>query len=151
MTVDVQIASGCETPPAERIAAWARAALGDEGRDVCVRVVDEPEGAALNARFRQRPSATNVLAFPVAPGCGATAAVAPLGDVAVCAPVVVDEARRQGKAVEAHFAHLVMHGVLHLLGMAHDTAEQAAAMEAKEAALLRRFGIDDPYLAEVEA
>lgn len=151
MTVDVQIASGCETPPAERIAAWARAALGDEGRDVCVRVVDEPEGAALNARFRQRSSATNVLAFPAAPGCGATAAVAPLGDIAVCAPIVVGEARRQGKAVEAHFAHLVMHGVLHLLGMAHDTAERAAAMEAREAALLRCFGIDDPYLAEVQA
>lgn len=151
MTVAVQIACGGETPTVERIVAWASAALGGDSRDVCVRVVGEQEGAALNARFRQRRSATNVLAFPAAPEHGPAAAAAPLGDVAVCAPIVVGEARRQGKAVEAHFAHLVVHGVLHLLGMAHDTAEQAATMEAKEAELLRCFGIDDPYLVEAEA
>ena len=150
MTVDVQIACAGETPRVEQVAAWAGAALGDDPRDVCVRIVDEQEGAALNARFRQRGSATNVLAFPAAPEHGPAAASALLGDVAVCAPVVVGEATRQGKAVADHYAHLVVHGVLHLLGMAHDTAEQAAAMEAKETELLRGFGIGDPY-AEVDA
>lgn len=150
MTVVVQIACDGEMPRAEQVAAWAGAALGNDPRDVCVRIVDEQEGAALNVRFRQRGSATNVLAFPAEPEDGPAAASVPLGDVAVCAPVVVGEAACQGKAVADHFAHLVMHGVLHLLGMAHDTTEQAAAMEAKETELLRGFGIGDPY-AEVGA
>ena len=149
MTVDVQIACAEEVPSAERLAAWAGAALGDDARGVCLRIVDEREGAALNSRFRQRAGATNVLAFPFesagSEGAGAPPAV--LGDIAICAPVAVREAREQRKAAADHFAHLVVHGVLHLLGMAHDTEADAEAMEAKEVALLRGFGIADPYAA----
>ena len=147
MSVDVQIACAEEVPPAERLVAWAGAALGDDARAVCLRIVDEREGAALNSRFRQRAGATNVLAFPLASagGEGADVPLAVLGDIAICAPVAVREAREQRKAAADHFAHLVVHGVLHLLGMAHDTEAEAEAMEAKETALLRGFGIANPY------
>ena len=147
MTVDVQIACAEDVPPAERLAAWAGAALGNDARAVCLRIVDEREGAALNSRFRQRAGATNVLAFPLgsAGGEGADAPLAVLGDIAICAPVAAREAREQRKAAADHFAHLVVHGVLHLLGMAHDTEAEAEAMEAKEVALLRGFGIANPY------
>ena len=147
MTVDVQIACAEGAPPAERLAAWAGAALGDDARAVCLRIVDEREGAALNSRFRQRAGATNVLAFPLgsesAEGTDAPPAV--LGDIAICAPVAAREAREQRKAAADHFAHLVVHGVLHLLGMAHETEAEAEAMEATEVALLRGFGIANPY------
>lgn len=147
MTVDVQIACAEGAPPAERLAAWAGAALGDDARGVCLRIVDEREGAALNSRFRQRAGATNVLAFPLGPECAESADAPPavLGDIAICAPVAAREAREQRKAAADHFAHLVVHGVLHLLGMAHHTEAEAEAMEAKEVALLRGFGIANPY------
>ena len=138
MNVDVQIACRHDVPAPERIAAWAGAALEGDERALCVRVVDADEGAALNKRFRGRPNATNVLAFPAFEP-------ALLGDIAVCAPVAAQEAARQGKRAEEHFAHLVVHGVLHLAGMAHDTDAAARAMEAKEAAVLARLGVSDPY------
>lgn len=147
MTVDVQVACADGAPPAERLAAWAAAALdahGGETRDLCLRIVDEREGAALNSRFRCRDGATNVLAFPAAaPGA--------LGDIAICAPVARREALEQRKAAADHFAHLVIHGVLHLLGMAHDTPAEAEAMEAREVALLQGFGIANPYILGANA
>ena len=140
MTVDVQIADldGVAAPSVADIVRWAEAARGGDARSLCLRVVDGVEGAALNARFRNRPNATNVLAF---------AAEEPdiLGDIAICAPVAALEAEEQEKMVEDHFAHLVVHGVLHLLGLDHDTPGNAAVMEAKEAQVLERFGIVDPY------
>ena len=138
MSVDVQIACSEETPPAERIAGWARAALNGDDRDVCLRVVDASEALALNARFRSRQRAANVLAFPAEESTV-------LGDIAICASVAAREALAQHKPLADHFAHLVVHGVLHLLGMDHVGTEEAAAMEAKEVELLRRFGIADPY------
>lgn len=138
MTVDVQIDCAEQTPAAARIAAWARAARGTEDGTVCLRVVDEREGAALNGRYRQRDGATNVLAFPAGER-------GMLGDIAICAPVAAREARQQGKALADHYAHLVVHGVLHLLGMDHESASAAARMEAKEADLLAGFGIANPY------
>ena len=140
MTVDVQIAEldGAATPSAAEIAHWAAEARGDDTRSLCLRVGGETEATALNARFRNRARATNVLAFPAAePGV--------LGDIAICAPVAATEAREQDKALADHFAHLVVHGVLHLLGLDHDTPPKAADMEAKEIQVLRRFGIVDPY------
>ena len=140
MTVDVQIAEldGVSAPSATDIARWAKAARGSDARALCLRVVDGAEGAALNARFRNKPRATNVLAF---------VAEEPdiLGDIAICAPVVAHEAEEQQKTIADHYAHLVVHGVLHLLGLDHDTPGNAAAMEAKEAQVLERFGIVDPY------
>lgn len=138
MTVDVQIACAEQTPAATRIAAWARAACGAEDGAVCLRVVDEREGEALNGRYRQGAGATNVLAFPAGER-------GMLGDIAICAPVAAREARQQGKALADHYAHLVVHGVLHLLGMDHESASAAAQMEAKEADLLAGFGIANPY------
>ncbi len=140
MTVDVQIADldGTAAPSAGEIARWAEAARGDDTRALCLRVVGEPEGVALNARFRDGAKATNVLAFPAdEPGV--------LGDIAICAPVAALEAREQDKAVADHYAHLVVHGVLHLLGLDHDTPHKAADMEAKEIQVLGSFGIIDPY------
>ena len=140
MTVDVQIAEldGAFAPSATEIAHWAEAARGDDTRSLCLRVVGEAEAAALNARFRDRATATNVLAFPAdEPGV--------LGDIAICAPVAALEALEQDKAVADHYAHLVVHGVLHLLGLDHDTPRKAADMEAKETQVLGRFGIVDPY------
>ena len=138
MTVDVQIACRDPAPPPGRIAAWAAAALDGDARALCVRVVDGDESAALNQRFRGRAGATNVLAFPALERTL-------LGDIAVCAPVAAREAADQHKRADDHFAHLVVHGVLHLVGMAHDTAAAAHVMEAKEVQVLSRLGVPDPY------
>ena len=140
MTVDVQIAElgGSPAPAATEIARWAGEARGEDSRSLCLRVVGEAEAAALNARFRDRDRATNVLAFPAEePGV--------LGDIAICAPVAAREARQQDKALADHFAHLVVHGVLHLLGHDHGTPAEAADMESRESEVLGRFGIVDPY------
>lgn len=137
MTVEVQLATR-PAPARERIAAWAASAMDGDARALCVRVVGEREGAALNQRFRGRAGTTNVLAFPARQ-------TGLLGDLAVCAPLATREAAEQGKTDAEHFAHLVVHGVLHLLGMDHDTDASAAAMESKEAQVLARFGIANPY------
>ena len=145
MTVDVQIA--CQdhgVPGADAITRWADAARAGDRRALCLRVVDEPEGAALNARFRRRQQATNVLAFPARES-------GVLGDIAICAPVVSREACQQRKRLADHYAHLVVHGVLHLLGMDHHTEREAEAMEAREAELLAGLGIADPYVEGANA
>ena len=135
--IDVQIAAR-PAPAPEALRAWARAALGAERRALCIRVVDEAESRTLNARFRGKDAATNVLAFPAdAPGA--------LGDLAICAGIVVREAGEGGKAWEAHFAHLVVHGVLHLQGMDHKNDAQASQMEAAEVRILAALGFGDPY------
>ncbi len=136
--IDVQIAAS-PAPSREAMIAWARAAMGSDGRTLCIRVVDEPEARGLNARFRAAREATNVLSFE---------AEIPhfLGDIAICASVVAREAKAQNKPVDAHFAHMVVHGILHLKGMDHDTEAQAREMERAEVEVLRSFGIPDPYI-----
>ena len=138
MAVDVQIGCAADVPSAGQLAAWATAALAGDGRDVCLRVVDEAEGAALNARYRCRQGATNVLAFPALES-------GVLGDIAICAAVAEREAREQQKALADHYAHLVVHGALHLLGMDHATDAEAQRMEAQEVSLLKGLGIANPY------
>ena len=148
MTVHVQVACRIRgIPDVRRIRRWARAALA--GRrihaELTVRVVGTREGRLLNERWRGLPNATNVLSFPalaLAPTPGT------LGDIAVCAPVVTREAKAQGKAPAAHWAHLVIHGVLHLLGHDHKNRRDAAAMEALEARILAGLGFPDPYAVE---
>lgn len=145
MPVEVQIAAASETPPPAAIEGWVRGALeGADGGsgDICVRVVDEDEGRRLNRDFRQRDSATNVLSFPADVDLPELAI---LGDIVICAGVVAREAAEQGKRLEDHFAHMVVHGVLHLLGYDHESAAEAAEMETLEAEILGRFGIEDPY------
>ncbi|MGH8198713.1 MAG: rRNA maturation RNase YbeY, partial [Steroidobacteraceae bacterium] len=106
-----------------------------------IRVVGAGESRRLNERWRGRPAPTNVLSFPAAPALRGRQ----LGDIVVCAPVVAREAREQGKALSAHWAHMIVHGTLHLLGFDHVRAADAKRMEGRERALLRRIGIADPY------
>jgi probable rRNA maturation factor len=135
-------------PDAKRVREWARSALAADVRgELTVRIVDENEGAALNARYRGKKGATNVLSFPAEsaePPAGA-GDLLPFGDVVICAAVVEREAREQGKAPAAHWAHMVVHGTLHLQGYDHERAEEATVMEERERALLAKLGFPDPY------
>jgi probable rRNA maturation factor len=147
LELDVQIALDLPGLPAEAdFRRWAEAALAgaDYRQDAALtlRIVNEAESAALNERYRHKPGPTNVLSFPfeAPPEVDSTL----LGDIVICAPVVLREAIVQGKTPEAHWAHLVAHGVLHLLGYDHDEA-QAAAMEALEIHILAGLGFPDPY------
>jgi probable rRNA maturation factor len=120
---------------------WARAALMADAV-VTLRIVDENEGRDLNREYRGKDYATNVLTFAY----GAAADGAPLsGDIVICAPVVAREAAQQHIAITAHYAHLTLHGMLHLQGHDHETDADAAAMEAIESFIMRRLGFDDPY------
>jgi len=136
-------------PPAARLTRWALAALARKARgELTVRVVGRGESAALNARYRRKRGPTNVLSFPAGGGEPAAAKsreLLPLGDVVICASVVAREAREQGKTLAAHWAHMVIHGTLHLQGYDHENARDAAAMEARERALLAGLGFPDPY------
>jgi len=124
---------------------WAEAAC--QGRikraDIAIRVVDEKEGRALNKHYRGKDYATNVLSFPAELPEGVTLPI--LGDLVICAPVVAREAVDQGKALSAHYAHLTIHGVLHLLGLDHDNDTEALVMEAIEREILADMGHQDPY------
>ena len=112
---------------------WARSA--SPTGPLTVRIVGAREARALNRRYRRRDRATNVLSF----------AYGPEGDLVLCHPVVAREARARGKSVRAHYAHLVVHGVLHLRGYEHDDKSSAERMEAREIRALRRLGFGDPY------
>lgn len=148
MSSQVKVQVACEAsdlPGSEEIARWAVEVLRDRGgeRELTVRIVDEPEGAALNQAFRGQRQATNVLSFAIGAPPGREEPV--LGDVAICAPLVTREARQRGKPVAAHYAHLVVHGTLHLLGYDHRGDEDAREMESLERRLLARLGFPDPY------
>ncbi|MGI9331847.1 MAG: rRNA maturation RNase YbeY [Gammaproteobacteria bacterium] len=151
--IHVQVATGgARVPVASDIENWARAAAGDADAEVTVRVAGEIEMAELNERYRHGQGATNVLAFAFEmPGNdwpGDAAPVNLLGDVVVCQEVVEREAREQGKALDAHFAHMVVHGVLHLRGYDHDHEAGAAVMEKEERRVLAVLGYGDPYAPE---
>ena len=126
---------------------WAEAALrGAHHRRhaaLAIRLVDSAEGLALNRQYRGRDYATNVLSFPVEPPPGVRLAL--IGDLAICAPVVASEAAAQGKPALDHWAHLTIHGVLHLLGHDHVVDADAELMEALERRVLGDLGIADPY------
>lgn len=150
--VDVQRASEHPgVPDDDSLRRWAEAAArgaalaGDA--QLSVRIVDLAEGVALNAAYRGKAGPTNVLSFAFA----APEHTQPplLGDVVLCAPVLAREAAEQGKPLAAHYAHLVVHGVLHLLGHAHDAAADAARMEGIEREVLSRLGHADPYAATI--
>ena len=138
-------------PATAKLVQWADAVLEGrlEGAQMTVRVVGETEGAALNERYRKRSGATNVLAFgfdaPELPDAPELSDTNILGDVVVCAPVVEREARAHSKPLDAHWAHLVIHGTLHLLGYDHDEPDSARAMEAVEVEVLGSLGYSDPY------
>lgn len=132
---------------------WATAALADSPRgwEITVKIVGERLGRRLNRRYRKRDRATNVLSFrselpePVLSRLQRDGGSRPLGDLVICAPVVLAEARRQGKRPDDHWAHLLVHGILHLLGHDHERAKPARVMERLETDILGRLGIGDPY------
>jgi len=144
--IEVQYAVASEAlPSADEIRTWVSHALQGGGDDVelVVRIVDEAEMTALNHRYRGKSGVTNVLSFPYEPLPGVSSGL--LGDIVVCAPVVAEEAVRQGKSLDAHWAHLVMHGVLHLRGHDHHHDPDACRMETLETQLLAGLGFADPY------
>ncbi len=147
MKLDLQLATKAGALPARAdFETWAETALEDEPRrGLVIRVVDEAESRALNRDFRGRDKPTNVLSFPFEPPPGVPSDH--LGDLVICAPVVAREAAGQGKPPAHHWAHMVVHGVLHLRGFDHLEPEEAEEMEARERALLTRLGIPDPYRA----
>lgn len=136
-------------PAATSFRRWVEAALAGHARDaeVAIRIVGEDEGRALNRDFRDRDYATNVLSFPAELPEGLPERMRPplLGDLVICAPVVAREAGQQGKTPTAHYAHLTVHGTLHLLGWDHEADAEAEAMEAREREILAGLGIADPY------
>ncbi|WP_132999183.1 rRNA maturation RNase YbeY [Luteimonas arsenica] len=130
---------------------WVSAALAGRIReaDLAIRLVDAKEGRALNRHYRGKDYATNVLSFPtdLPEGLPEGVRLPLLGDLVLCAPVVAREAREQGKPLAAHYAHLTVHGTLHLLGWDHGDDVEAEAMEQLEREILAGLGIDDPYRA----
>jgi probable rRNA maturation factor len=138
-------------PSAISFRKWVAAALDGRIReaDLAIRVVDSKEGRALNRHYRGKDYATNVLSFPadVAEGVKLPKGVKMplLGDLVICAPVVAKEAREQGKPLNAHYAHLTVHGTLHLLGWDHEDECDAECMEKLEREILAGLGIEDPY------
>jgi probable rRNA maturation factor len=125
-------------PSVSRLRAWALAAA-PAGAEVTLRVVGAAEARRLNRAFRKRDYATNVLSFAYARGAG---------DIVLCHPVIAREARAQRKRLAAHYAHLVVHGMLHLRGRDHRSAAEARRMERAEIRILRGLGFGDPYALE---
>ncbi len=148
LRIDLQNDSGFrEIPEPSLFERWVRAALQRPYKELeqTIRIVDEAESRRLNRDYRGRDKPTNVLSFPselpselLDYEC--------LGDLVICAPVVEAEAREQGKPLQAHWAHLVVHGMLHLQGLDHETEAEAARMEALEIEILKSLGHTNPYL-----
>jgi probable rRNA maturation factor len=132
-------------PRRAQFKTWAAAALGDEspGTVLSVRVVGAARSRSLNARYRHKDKPTNVLSFG-GPGQDPDG-VCHLGELVICAPVVAREALLQGKSRESHWAHMTVHGVLHLLGFDHEVRAEARKMESRELQILDRLGFSDPY------
>lgn len=131
-------------PHADSLRRWAVAAYDGRPCELTIRVADAAESRRLNRRWRGRNKATNVLSFPAGESLlerGPT----PLGDLVLCAPVVAREALEQGKPRAAHWAHMIVHGVLHLTGHDHEDAGDADVMEAREVEILASLGYSDPY------
>ncbi len=153
MVVDVQFACSDTGIPTERdIQDWVQFAATRSGRavdgqaEITVRVVDASEIQALNKLYREKDTPTNVLAFPAGEIEGLPdATLRQLGDIVVCASVVGEEAAQQAKSVADHWAHILVHGMLHLLGYDHETPADAEQMERLEATILESRGVGDPY------
>ena len=156
-TVEVtsDITDDTEQPAADLISQWCQAALlgvahlksTKDHCEISVRVVDESESATLNSQYRNKDKPTNVLSFPsdLPAAVSALLDTYPLGDLVICHAVVQQEAEAQNKPVSDHWAHLVVHGVLHLLGFDHQNDSDAEEMEALEVSILKSLNIDDPY------
>lgn len=139
LELNLQIASGSsDIPTKAQFKSWAKAALRVD-TEVTIRVVDADEGRMLNSTYRGKDYATNVLTFPI------NEVPHLMGDIVICAPVVEAEAHAQNKPLEAHYAHLTVHGILHLHGYDHEIDAQAALMESIEIQILAKLGYANPY------
>lgn len=146
IVLDVQRATSLSSLPTdEALTCWATAAVGTHqaSAEISLRIVDEAESQALNSQYRGKDKPTNVLSFPadIPPELGLPL----LGDLVICAQVVAREAEQQHKALSAHWAHMVVHGTLHLLGYDHIEDDEAEIMENLETRILAQLGIADPY------
>lgn len=145
VTVDFQLAFDGDTPDEAAFQAWAQAALAavEQDCELSIRLVDEDESAELNQQYRGKTGPTNVLSFPF----DSDIALQPmlLGDLVICVPVVATEAEQQHKQIHDHWAHMVIHGCLHLLGYDHIEDEEAEQMEALEIQILKTMNIANPY------
>lgn len=140
LSLSVQFASSlANLPTTNQFRKWAKAALRVD-TEVTIRIVDAVEGRELNSMYRGKDYATNVLTFPLAEEPHL------IGDIVICAPVVEEEAKSQHKTIEAHYAHLTVHGILHLHGYDHETEPQAELMEGLETAIVTKLGYPSPYL-----
>lgn len=152
LTLSTQTTLKAEGIPAKAVLKrWLLAALqpGERAVEINLRFVDSDEGQMLNRDYRGRDYATNVLTFTYDDG-PPLAGVPLMGDMVFCHPVVLGEAAAQGIALEAHYAHLVVHGALHLQGFDHEDDDEATAMEALETDILAALGFADPYATEKE-
>ena len=145
LIVDCRVPPRTRAPAARLMARWAAAALGSRGAgcEMALQIVSAPRMRVLNRRYRGKDRPTNVLSFPAlaAPGVRPR----PLGDVLICPAVLRREARAQGKSERSHWAHLVVHGTLHLVGYDHEGDADAARMERREVAVMKRLGFGNPY------
>jgi len=140
LAATIQYASDADNiPSASQFRKWAKAALRVD-TEVTIRIVDAEEGQMLNHTYRGKDYATNVLTFPL------TEEPHLMGDIIICAPVVAAEALAQHKSLEAHYAHLTVHGILHLHGYDHEIEAQAELMEGLETAIVTKLGYASPYL-----
>ncbi|MEH8016727.1 rRNA maturation RNase YbeY [Rheinheimera muenzenbergensis] len=149
--LDLQLASSADNlPTAEQFQQWLEAAIlpFQAEAEVTVRIVDNSESQQLNFDYRSKDKPTNVLSFPFQCPPGITLPL--LGDLVICAPVVQAEAAEQGKTLSAHWAHMVVHGSLHLLGFDHINDDDAEQMEAEEITILQQLGFTNPYLLDNE-
>lgn len=151
ITLDLQLASNASNLPTElQIQQWLEAAIlpFQADAEVTVRIVDNEESQQLNHDYRGKDKPTNVLSFPFQ--CPPGIELPLLGDLVICAPVVAAEATEQQKSLQAHWAHMVVHGSLHLLGFDHINDDDAEQMEAEEVTILQQLGFTNPYLLDDE-
>jgi len=148
--LDLQYAEKSEEPPSrDEFQQWVDLALiKDKPAQVSIRIVDEAESQSLNHQYRGKDRPTNILSFPMElpEDVSKELDMLMLGDLVICLPVVENEARQQGKDLKSHWAHMVIHGMLHLQGYDHISASDAEAMESLEIKLLQKININNPYL-----
>lgn len=150
MTHHITLQNKCssENIPSEQILQrWVDVALTDriDNSSLCIRIVDEAEMTELNETYRKKQGPTNVLSFPIILPNDITLDEKPLGDIVICVNIIEQEVKEQRKTLEAHWAHMVIHGVLHLIGYDHENDTEADEMESLEINLLAQLGYPDPY------
>jgi probable rRNA maturation factor len=152
LSIDLQVACETNHPAFEKIHYWVSEALKTEideeekeDIEVCIRIVDKEESQQLNNTYRKKNKPTNVLSFYYSDDDWDTEDIHLLGDLVICAEIVEEEAKEQNKPIEAHWAHLIIHGILHLLEYDHQSDEDAKKMEGLEVEILKKLGYKNPY------